>query len=132
MNKLVEHIFVFEGEGKVKDFYGNYTEYRIEKEKQDRLKRKQERAFNQDLSKNTEIETVKKTSNKLSYKEKKEFEQLEIDIEQLENEKTELIHLMNSGTGSGIQLKDWSSRYGDVENDLDLKMMRWLELSEKE
>ena len=132
MNKLVEHIFVFEGEGKVKDFYGNYTEYRIEKEKQDRLKRKHERAFNQDLSKNTEIETVKKTSNKLSYKEKKEFEQLEIDIEQLENEKTELIHLMNSGTGSGIQLKDWSSRYGDVENDLDLKMMRWLELSEKE
>ena len=132
MNKLVEHIFVFEGEGKVKDFYGNYTEYRIEKEKQDRLKRKQERALNQEISKNTEIETVKKTSNKLSYKEKKEFEQLEIDIEQLENEKTELIQLMNSGSGSGIQLKDWSSRYGEVENELDLKMMRWLELSEKE
>ena len=132
MNKLVEHIFVFEGEGKVKDFYGNYTEYRIQKEKQDRLKRKQERALNQEISKNTEIETVKKTSNKLSYKEKKEFEQLEIDIEQLENEKTELIQLMNSGSGSGIQLKDWSSRYGEVENELDLKMMRWLELSEKE
>lgn len=132
MNKLVEHIFVFEGDGKVKDFYGNYTEYRLEKEKQERLKRKQERALNQEISKNTEIETVKKTSNKLSYKEKKEFEQLEIDIEQLENEKTELIQLMNSGSGSGIQLKDWSSRYGDVENELDLKMMRWLELSEKE
>ncbi|HNX21391.1 MAG TPA: ABC-F family ATP-binding cassette domain-containing protein [Bacteroidales bacterium] len=132
MNKLVDHIFVFEGEGKVKDFYGNYTEYRVEKEKQDRLKRKQERALNQEISKNSESEPVKKTTNKLTFKEKKEFEQLEINIEHLEKEKTELIHLMNSGSGSGIQLKDWSSRYGEVENELDLKMMRWLELSEKE
>jgi len=132
MNKLVDHIFVFEGEGKVKDFYGNYTEYRVEKEKQDRLKRKQERALNQEISKNSESEPVKKTTNKLTFKEKKEFEQLEINIEHLEKEKTELIHLMNSGSGSGIQLKDWSSRYGEVENELDIKMMRWLELSEKE
>jgi len=132
MNKLVEHIFVFEGEGKVKDFYGNYTEYRIEKEKQERLKRKQERALNQEVVKNSDFENVKKTSNKLTYKEKKEFEQLETDIEALEKEKTELIHLMNSGSGSGIQLTDWSSRYGVVENELDEKMLRWLELSEKE
>lgn len=132
MNKLVDHIFVFEGEGKVKDFYGNYTEYRVEKEKQDRLKRKQERALNQEISKNSESEPVKKTTNKLTFKEKKEYEQLEIDIEDLEKEKTELIHLMNSGSGSGIQLKDWSSRYGEVENELDFKMMRWMELSEKE
>ncbi len=132
MNKLVDHIFVFEGEGKVKDFYGNYTEYRIEKEKQERYKRKQERALNQEVSKNTEAETIKKTSQKLIYKEKKEFEQLETDIEVLEKEKTELIHLMNSGSGSGIQLTDWSSRYGVIENELDEKMLRWLELSEKE
>lgn len=132
MNKLVDHIFVFEGEGKVKDFYGNYTEYRVEKEKQDRLKRKQERALNQEVLKNADSDPIKKTSNKLSYKEKKEFEQIEIDIQHLEKEKTELIHLMNSGSGSGIQLTDWSSRYGDVENELDIKMMRWLELSEKE
>ncbi len=132
MNKLVDHIFVFEGEGQVKDFYGNYTEYRIEKEKQEKLKRKQERALNQDVSKNMETETIKKTSQKLTYKEKKEFEQLETDIEALEKEKTELIHLMNSGSGSGIQLSDWSSRYGVIENDLDEKMLRWMELSEKE
>jgi ABC transport system ATP-binding/permease protein len=132
MNKLVDHIFVFEGEGKVKDFYGNYTEYRIEKEKQERLKRKQERALNHEVSKNTEAETIKKTSQKLTYKEKKEFEQLETDIEALEKEKTDLIHLMNSGSGSGIQLSDWSSRYGVIENELDEKMLRWMELSEKE
>ena len=55
-----------------------------------------------------------------------------MEIGNLEQEKTELINLMNSGFGSGIQLKEWSSRYGEVENELDIKMMRWMELSEKE
>lgn len=132
MNKLVDHIFVFEGEGKVKDFYGNYTEFRIEKEKQERLKKKQERAQIQENNKANETESNKKTTPKLTYKEKKEFEQLEMEIGNLEQEKTELINLMNSGFGSGIQLKEWSSRYGEVENELDIKMMRWMELSEKE
>lgn len=131
MNKLVDHIFVFEGEGKVKDFYGNYTEYRIEKEKKDRLKKKLERAQIQDNNKSVELENNIKNDPKLTYKEKKELEQLEQDIEKLEVEKIELIDLMNSGSGSGIQLKEWSSRYGDVENELDTKMMRWMELGEK-
>ncbi len=132
MNKLFEHIFVFEGEGKVKDFYGNYTEFRLEKEKQEKLKKKQERALGQHNKESEELISKKQTSNKLSYKEKKEFETLEHEIEMLEKEKMELIDLMNSGSGSGIQLSGWSSRYGEVENDLDLKMLRWLELSEKE
>lgn len=132
MNKLVEHIFVFEGEGKVKDFYGNYTEFRVEKDKQEKLKKKQERALYISTKENEEQPILKQTSNKLSYKEKKEFETLEHEIEMLEKEKMELIDLMNSGSGSGIQLADWSSRYGAVENELDHKMLRWLELSEKE
>lgn len=132
MNKLVDHIFVFEGEGKVKDFYGNYTEFRIEKEKQERLKKKQERSQIQEFNKSNETDNNKKNVQKLTYKEKKEFEQLEVEIGNLEQEKTELINLMNSGSGSGIQLKEWSSRYGEVENELDLKIVRWMELSEKE
>lgn len=132
MNKLVEHIFVFEGEGKVKDFYGNYTEFRLEKEKQEKLKKKQERSLTLTNKDNEDQSIKKQTSNKLTYKEKKEFETLEQEIEMLEKEKMELIDLMNSGSGSGIQLSGWSSRYGEVENDLDLKMLRWLELSEKE
>lgn len=132
MNKLVEHIFVFEGEGKVKDFYGNYTEYRVDKESQEKLKRKQEKASIQ-LVRDTEEQSSKKTNtNKLSYKEKKEFEILEQEIESLENEKIELIDLMNSGSGSGIQLAEWSLRYGIIENELDHKILRWMELSEKE
>lgn len=132
MNKLVEHIFVFEGEGKVKDFYGNYTEFRLEKEKQEKLKKKQERSLTLTNKDNEDQSIKKQTSNKLTYKEKKEFETLEQEIDMLEKEKMELIDLMNSGSGSGIQLSGWSSRYGEVENDLDLKMLRWLELSEKE
>lgn len=131
MNKLVEHIFVFEGEGKVKDFYGNYTEYRIEKDTQEKLKKRQEKAALLNQKEREEPIIKKNSSNKFSYKEKKEFEGLENSIEILENEKQELINLMNSGSGSGIQLADWSSRYGEVENELDHKMMRWMELSEK-
>lgn len=132
MNKLVEHIFVFEGEGKVKDFYGNYTEFRVEKDKQEKLKKKQERALILTNKDNEEQSIKKQNSNKLSYKEKKEFETLEQEIEKLEKEKMELIDLMNSGSGSGIQLADWSAKYGEVEHELEHKMMRWLELSEKE
>ena len=68
----------------------------------------------------------------MTYKERKEFEQLEVDIEQLELEKKELVDKMNSGEGSAQDLQSWSERYEVVEVTLDEKTMRWLELSEKE
>ena len=70
--------------------------------------------------------------NKMSFKERKEFETLEVEIEQLEKEKSELIEKLNSGNGTSQELTDWSKRYQDVESSLDEKSMRWLELSEKE
>ncbi len=68
----------------------------------------------------------------MTFKERKEFETLEVEIEQLEKEKAELIEKMNSGAGSSQELTDWSRRYQEVETSLDEKSMRWLELSEKE
>ncbi|MBO4655173.1 MAG: ABC-F family ATP-binding cassette domain-containing protein [Bacteroidales bacterium] len=133
MNKLVDHIFVFEGHGKIKDYYGNYTEYRLEKDKELRL---QKRIAKINAPATTEDSKGKPTRasnpNKMTFKERKEFETLEVEIEQLEKEKAELIEKMNSGAGTSQELTDWSRRYQEVETSLDEKSMRWLELSEKE
>lgn len=131
MNKLVDHIFVFEGDGKVKDYYGNYTDYRIARDKELKL---QKRAEKEHRLAQTSIEqpVEKPVPKKMTYKERKEFEQLEVDIEQLELEKKELVDKMNSGEGSAQDLQSWSERYEVVEVTLDEKTMRWLELSEKE
>ena len=133
MNKLVDHIFVFEGHGKIKDYYGNYTEYRIERDKELKLQKRIAK-----INAPTPVEDNKSkparaaNPNKMTFKERKEFETLEVEIEQLEKEKAELIEKMNSGAGSSQELTDWSRRYQEVETSLDDKSMRWLELSEKE
>lgn len=133
MNKLVDHIFVFEGHGKIKDYYGNYTEYRIERDKELKLQKRIAK-----INAPTQVEDNKSkpartaNPNKMTFKERKEFETLEVEIEQLEKEKAELIEKMNSGAGSSQELTDWSRRYQEVETSLDEKSMRWLELSEKE
>lgn len=131
MNKLVDHIFVFEGEGKVKDYYGNYTDYRIARDKELKLQKRAEKE--QRLAQTSVEQPVEKpVSKKMTYKERKEFEQLEVDIEQLELEKKELVDKMNSGEGTAQDLQCWSERYEVIEASLDEKTMRWLELSEKE
>lgn len=133
MNKLVDHIFVFEGHGKIKDYYGNYTEYRIERDKELKLQKRIAK-----INAPTPVEDNKSkpartaNPNKMTFKERKEFETLEVEIEQLEKEKAELIEKMNSGAGSSQELTDWSRRYQEVETSIDDKSMRWLELSEKE
>lgn len=131
MNKLVDHIFVFEGDGKVKDYYGNYTDYRIARDKELKLQKRAEKEHR--LAQTSVEQPVEKpVSKKMTYKERKEFEQLEVDIEQLELEKKELVDKMNSGEGSAQDLQSWSERYEVVEETVDEKTMRWLELSEKE
>ena len=129
MDKLVDHIFVFEGEGKVKDHYGNYTEFRLEKEQQLKKEKQRERLMK---SESAEEKPMKKAqSNKLTYKEKKELEALDISIPQLETEKAELEAKMSS-EASSQELMTWSNQYKTVLDELDNQSMRWLELSEKE
>lgn len=133
MNKLVDHIFVFEGHGKIKDYYGNYTEYRIEKDKELKLQKRIAKINAPAPVEDGKSKPARATNpNKMTFKERKEFETLEVEIEQLEKEKAELIEKMNSGAGSSQELTDWSRRYQEVETSLDEKSMRWLELSEKE
>ena len=133
MNKLVDHIFVFEGHGKIKDYYGNYTEYRLEKDKELKLQKRIAKINAPAVTEEGKSKPARATNpNKMTFKERKEFETLEVEIEQLEKEKAELIEKMNSGAGSSQELTDWSRRYQEVETSLDGKSMRWLELSEKE
>ena len=133
MNKLVDHIFVFEGHGKIKDYYGNYTEYRLEKDKELKLQKRIAKINAPAATEDSKGKPARATNpNKMTFKERKEFETLEVEIEQLEKEKAELIEKMNSGAGTSQEFTDWSRRYQEVETSLDDKTMRWLELSEKE
>ena len=132
MNKLVDHIFVFNGEGNIKDFYGNYTDYKLAREKELRIEKKIEKLQRQNEPSEEPKMPKRDKSNKLTFKEKREFEELGLEIESLEKEKSDLIGKMNAGTGTGDELVQWGQRYQEVSERLDEVSMRWLELSEKE
>ena len=123
MDKIVDHLFVFEGNGVIKDFPGNYTEYRDwaeEKAKAEQIIVKTDKPARE------KPVTEKK---KLSFKEKKELEELEKDINNLEKEKKILEEDLNSGLLAADLLHKKSLRYGEVTSQLEEKEMRWLELS---
>lgn len=124
MNKLVEHIFVFEGEGEIKDYYGTYSEY-LEITKSQSVP-------NDDKPKTEQKRKVKEKARKLSYKEKRELESLEPEIEKLETEKKELLEKLNSGETDFEKLNEWSRKIELLNAEIDEKTLRWLELSEIE
>jgi len=122
MDNLVDHLFVFEGNGKIKDYHSSYSEYRKNKQsRESKLKNQQ---------KSGKEKTEKPIIQKATYKQKKEFEKLETEIDQLENEKKQLIEKLNSGNETSEKLQELSSRFGEIEKLLEDKGDRWLELSE--
>ena len=132
MDKVVDHLLVFRGNADMKDFPGNYTQYREWKEIQEQLE-KEEEAARQAKQAATTVKASrpeKEQKKKLSFKERKEFEALEIEIPQLEVEKAELETAMSSGTLSNDELLAKSERIAKVMEEIDEKTMRWLELSE--
>lgn len=127
MNKLVDHLFVFEGDGLIKDYWGNYTEYRLAKEKERRIQKQIEKAT-RPIEEKAPRET---SSTKLTYKEKRELENLETDIEKLEEEKKILEEKMSISQGSAEDFAEWGKRYNEIDKLLNEKGNRWLELGEK-
>lgn len=132
MDKVVDHLLVFRGNADIKDFPGNYTQYRAWKEEQDALKKQEEQALQ---SKQAVVEEKSRRSEKevkrrLTFKERKEFEALDAEIPALEAEKKELETAMSSGTLSTEELLAKSARITALIEELDEKTMRWLELSE--
>ena len=128
MDRTVDHTFVFTGNGRVKDFPGNYSEYRAWKQRHEQ--EAAQLAKEQEVAKPKENTWANRSEQKrLTYKEQRELEQLNIDIEALNKEKAELDALFASGeTLDDVATK--AARYQEVKDLLDEKEMRWLELSE--
>ena len=124
MDRVVDHIFVFHGQGHVQDFPGNYTQYRLETIKREGDEAKGERLE----AKGTKTKTEQK--RRLSFKEKKELEELETRMPALEEEKAALEALLSGGATLPDDIARASKRYQEVQEELDMAELRWLELSE--
>ena len=124
-DKVVDHLLVFKGEGVVKDFPGNYTQYRQFSQLQS--KENTEKAKTKEAPKK---DYHNETKRKMTFKEKREFEQLEKDIETLEKEQAAIENELCSGNLSVDELTEKSKRLPILKDELDEKGMRWLELSE--
>lgn len=129
LDKVTDHLFVFHGNGRIKDFPGNYSDYYTQKKQE--LKKQKTNASAIRGSKKPKP-TRKPDKNKLTFKEKKELEDTERKIKDLEAQKKEIEAQLNSGNLSGDELLKTSSNLGQIIESLDEYEMRWLELSEKE
>ena len=128
MDRVVDHLFVFHGEGNVQDFSGNYTQYRLEtKGASASLESARKAGYSLEV-KSTKTKTEQK--RRLSFKEKKELEELDKQIPLLEEEKGQLEALLSGGATLPDEIAKASARYKEVQDALDEAEMRWLELSE--
>ena len=137
LDKLVDHLFIFCGNGLVKDFVGSYSEYREYIKEFEAEQRSQARAEEKAAKEKAAKEAAKTAApeapakkKKLTYKEQKELEQLEKDLEALAAEKTDLEEKLNSGSLPYEELQKASERIGEIMELTDEKELRWLELSE--
>ena len=129
LDKLVDHLFIFCGDGVVKDFVGSYSEYREYIKEYEAEQRAKERAAEKAQEK-TVKEKVEPAKRKLTYKEQKELEQIEKDLEALAAEKADLEAALSSGNLPFDKLQEASQRIGEILELTEEKEMRWLELSE--
>jgi len=123
VDKLVDHLFVFDGEGDIRDYNGNYTDWRLEE------------VASKDAPKPKPVEKAvvaapEKEKQKISYKEKLEFDNLEKEMAKLEEEKVALTNKITAGSTNHEELTQWATELESINNALEEKEMRWLELSE--
>ena len=140
MDKVVDHLLVFKGEGEIQDFPGNYTQYREwsrlqEKDEAEKAAAAAKSIANNSASTNDGAGTAKRDANfenkrKMSYKEKREYEQLTQEIDKLTEEQKKLEEALCSGTLSVEELTEKSKRLPEIKDELDETEMRWLELAE--
>lgn len=130
MDKVVDHLLAFKGQAQIKDFPGNYSDYREWNEIQTELEREKALLDKPKAEKPQVIEKQSAEKKKLSYKERREFEELDALIPQLEAEKAQIEAELSSGSLSNDELITKSNRIGELISDIEIKTMRWLELSE--
>ena len=128
IDKVTDHLFVFEGDGQIKDFPGDYTEYQDYKKEQDRQKVKEEKK----AAPAPKPKPSAPKTKKISFKEKRELEQVEQELENLESEKETLQNELNTGNLASDVLIEKSAKLSQILEQLEEKEMRWLELKEIE
>ena len=125
MDNIVNHLFVFEGNGRIKDYHSNYTNYREERQKEQRKAQRQQKEVK------PKYERKPPDKPRATYKQQKEYEQLTTEIETLTKERSDLELLLSSGTETDTsKITAASQRIGEVIALLDEKELRWLELDE--
>jgi ATP-binding cassette subfamily F protein uup len=136
MDKVIDHLLVFNGNGQIKDFPGNYTQYRDmvsntpdDKQKEKDVKKK-DKNTQQTLNSDTSTQSPISSKRKFTYKEKLEFERLQNEIDKLEKEQIQIEESLCSGSLSIAEITELSKRLPVLKEELDEKSMRWLELSE--
>ncbi|NLL28858.1 MAG: ABC-F family ATP-binding cassette domain-containing protein [Bacteroidales bacterium] len=125
LDKISSHLFIFEGNGEITKWYSSYSLYKQQKNKEKQIEKASEKT---DVVKNVSVKTESK--NKPTFKQKQEYENLTLEIENLEKEKENLLNIMNSEKSDLKQITDASSKYAEVVSLLEEKEHRWLELSE--
>jgi ATP-binding cassette subfamily F protein uup len=124
MDRLVNHLFVFEGEGQIRDYPGNYSLYR-------EWQKTQQNEVVVDKKEVKKVEPVEEQSKKkLSFKEQREFEMLEKEIAQFEKERSEINEQLSSSNLPYNEIQKLTTRIGELNQAISAKEMRWLELSE--
>jgi ATP-binding cassette subfamily F protein uup len=123
MDHLVDHLFIFEGNGSIRLFNGNYTDYRTQEDAKQVSKPERE-------SPSPRVTTTPSEKRKASFKEKQEYDRLQSEIEALEKRKAELTEKMSGGTTDHVVLTEWSQEIQQLNEAIDEKTLRWLELSE--
>lgn len=134
MDKVVDHLLVFKGEGEIQDFPGNYTQYREWCRLQPKTEGEgaEKKATKPTVKEQPSATLKKEGKRKMTYKEKREYEQLTKELEQLENEQKTLDEALCSGQLSVEELTEKSKRLPEIKDEIDEKEMRWLELAEIE
>jgi ATP-binding cassette subfamily F protein uup len=123
MDRLVDHIFVFEGNGKIKDFNGSYSEYRA-------LQKSGEKSSGPTSDTGSDSPKKEASQNKIQFEQRKELQKLEKEIQKLENQKTEINLKFENPDLSPAEIMEWSEKLKLVQEQLDEKEMKWLEMSE--
>lgn len=127
MDRLVDQLFVFEGDGKIRIFNGNYSDFRSEEDQEDEMP---ETLNAEPVVQPASADVTKTTRKKVSFNEKKEYESLQKEIAALESEHKNIEAQMNSGITDHQQLRELSAKFKMLAEQIDQKMMRWLELEE--
>ncbi len=125
LDKVTDHLFCFQENGIIKDFYGSYTDYRFQQLTNDKNDKKSD-----DKDHATDKRGVSNRKQKRSFLQQKEYESLEQNIKELENDHKLIVELLNSGTGNVDELTQWSIRYKQLETEMEEKTNRWIELDD--